>query len=258
MKDPRAVEPLVATLADPRSSGLRSKRSAASASARPFRPRAMLADPSPDVRIEVMLALKHFKHPQVQNALTTVAQSDQDRGVRTSALEILDEWRWPTQSMSQVDAIRKAAWLSPARRRSAAQHAADRHAESGRVRFFISPSASRRSCGSPLTCCARRRSVHRRADRSHVEGSAQRPQWATLERCIRSISATSSRKGALSRERFLRSPRYNGVFRVILKAADDRRAGTAGTSRRDLRLSPGLVLVCGPSVRASRRRWPRS
>src|SRR5258707_4909913 len=111
VKDPRAVEGLVAVLGDPDV-----KWAAVEALGRIADPRAlpalgkMLADPSPDVRIEVMLALKNFKHPQVLNAVTSIAKSDPDRGVRTHAVEILDELAsLDRTSQDQVDAIRKTA-----------------------------------------------------------------------------------------------------------------------------------------------------
>jgi twitching motility protein PilT len=111
LKDPRAVDALVNALADPDL-----KWAAVEALGRIGDQRAlpalgrMLADPTPDVRIEVMQALKHFQHPQVRNALTSVAQNDSDRGVRTHALEILDELAAKDKgAQSGVDAIRKAA-----------------------------------------------------------------------------------------------------------------------------------------------------
>ena len=122
MKDPRGVEPLAAMLADPEI-----KRAAIEALGRIGDPRAlpalgrMLADPSPDVRIEVMQALKHFKHPQVHNALTSVAQNDTDRGVRAQAIAILDEIALTDRmSQSQVDGIRKVPSLFTGRRESRA------------------------------------------------------------------------------------------------------------------------------------------
>ena len=70
----------------------------------------MLADPLPDVRIEVMQALKRFDHPQVTQALMRMAANDPERAVRTRAVDILDELaKAKNQSSEQVDAIRKEA-----------------------------------------------------------------------------------------------------------------------------------------------------
>lgn len=109
LKDARAVEPLVAALADPDV-----KWAAVEALGRIGDPRGlpalgrMLADPAPDVRIEVMHALRNFNHPQVKNALMSVAQNDQDRTVRTHALDILDDLEKGNRS-ADVDAVRKKA-----------------------------------------------------------------------------------------------------------------------------------------------------
>src|SRR5207247_8415697 len=51
----------------------------------------MLADPQPNVRIEVLEALKGFAHPQVPQVLMKVATGDADRNVRSHALAILDD-----------------------------------------------------------------------------------------------------------------------------------------------------------------------
>jgi twitching motility protein PilT len=92
LKDPRAVEPLIAALGDPDV-----RWTAVEALGRIADPRAlnalgkMLADPAPNVRIEVLEALKGFNHPQVPQVLTKVATADADRNVRAHALAILDD-----------------------------------------------------------------------------------------------------------------------------------------------------------------------
>jgi twitching motility protein PilT len=92
LKDPRAVEPLIAVLADPEV-----KWTAVEALGHIADPRAlnalgrMLGDPQPNVRIEVMQALKNFNHPQVAQALTKIATHDPERAVRMRALDILEE-----------------------------------------------------------------------------------------------------------------------------------------------------------------------
>src|SRR5439155_16119474 len=91
MKDARAVEPLVNALAD-----AEVKWAAIEALGRIGDPRAlnglgrMLADPLPDVRIEVMMALQHFQHPSIPQILTKIAGADPDRNVRQKAIDILD------------------------------------------------------------------------------------------------------------------------------------------------------------------------
>ena len=51
----------------------------------------MLADPQPNVRIEVMQALAQFNHPQVAEALKKMATNDPERSVRMRALDVLDD-----------------------------------------------------------------------------------------------------------------------------------------------------------------------
>src|SRR5205807_2999593 len=111
LKDPRAVEPLIAALADPDV-----KWAAVEALGRIADPRALqalgktLGDPAADVRIEVMQALRNFKHPQVRQAIMQMAQNDPERSVRTRALDILDELSLNDRaSQTQIEAIRKKA-----------------------------------------------------------------------------------------------------------------------------------------------------
>ena len=111
LKDPRAVEALVASLADPEV-----KWSSVEALGRIADPRALqplgrlLGDPAADVRIEVIQALRNFKHPQVKNALMQIAQKDTDRNVRARAIDLLDEICPPGDpSRPEVDAVRAQA-----------------------------------------------------------------------------------------------------------------------------------------------------
>ncbi|MEA2163048.1 MAG: twitching motility protein PilT [Thermoanaerobaculia bacterium] len=111
IKDPRAVEPLVAVLADTdvKLAAIEALGRIGDARALPALGR-LLADPTPDVRIEVMHALKHFKHPQVLIAITGLAQKDPDRDVRAQAVEILDELALKDRTtLAQIEAIRKSA-----------------------------------------------------------------------------------------------------------------------------------------------------
>jgi twitching motility protein PilT len=92
LKDSRAAEPLVQALNDPDA-----KWAAVEALGHIADPRAlsalgrMLGDPQPNVRIEVMQALRNFKHPQVAEALKKIATHDPERSVRMRALDVLDD-----------------------------------------------------------------------------------------------------------------------------------------------------------------------
>ena len=252
MKDPRAVEPLVATLAD-----AEIKRAAIEALGRIGDPRAlpalgrMLADPSPDVRIEVMLALKHFKHPQVLNALTTVAQSDQDRGVRTQAIEILDELaKADRNSQIQVDAIRKAALAVSGTQGEARlntlliatrnQGASDFHLSVGQPPIVRLSADLLRAQGDPFTAAQ---------TEAMLKEVLTEPQWSTLEKTHQIDFCYVIPQGGRYRANVFYDHRgYNGVFRVIPeKPPTIVELGLPGHLAEIADYHQGLVLVCGPS-----------
>jgi twitching motility protein PilT len=111
LKDSRAVEPLVAALADEDV-----RWTAVEALGRIGDPRALnalgkvLADPHPNVRIEVLEALKGFAHPQVPQVLMKVATGDADRNVRSHALSILDDIaRDDAAKAQQIAGVREQA-----------------------------------------------------------------------------------------------------------------------------------------------------
>jgi twitching motility protein PilT len=91
-KDPAAVDALIGTLNDPEA-----RWAAVEALGRIGDSRCLTAleklfsDPSPAIRIEVLLALRHFRHPNILVALRRFAASDPDRIVRGRALEIAEE-----------------------------------------------------------------------------------------------------------------------------------------------------------------------
>ncbi|HET7435740.1 MAG TPA: PilT/PilU family type 4a pilus ATPase [Thermoanaerobaculia bacterium] len=110
LRDPRATEALIGALADEEV-----RWTAVEALGRIGDIRALpalgkvLADPQPDVRIEVMQALRLFNHPQVLQALMSVATKDPDRNVRTRALEIVEELSAKTGAQADLDGLRTAA-----------------------------------------------------------------------------------------------------------------------------------------------------
>jgi twitching motility protein PilT len=252
MKDPRAVEPLVATLAD-----AEVKRAAIEALGRIGDQRAlpalgrMLADPSPDVRIEVMLALKNFKHPQVQNALTSVAQNDQDRGVRTHAIEILDELALADhKSQHQVDAVRKAALqvsgaqgeprLNTMLIATRNQGASDFHLSVGQPPIVRLAADLLRAQGDPFTA------TQTEAMLKEVLSEAQ---WSTLEQLHQVDFCYVIPQGGRYRANVFYDNRgYNGVFRVIPeKPPTIMELGLPAHLAEISDYHQGLVLVCGPS-----------
>jgi twitching motility protein PilT len=90
--DPRAIEALSSMLDDPDA-----RWAAVEALGRIGEPSSLPAlaklfnDPAPEIRIEVLLALRNFRHPKILEAIRRVASTDPDRVVRARALEIAEE-----------------------------------------------------------------------------------------------------------------------------------------------------------------------
>jgi twitching motility protein PilT len=252
LKDPRAVEPLVASLGD-----VEIKRAAIEALGRIADPRAlpalgrMLADPAPDVRIEVMLALKHFKHPQVLNAITSVAQNDQDRAVRTHAIEILDGLaRSDKSSLAQVDAIRKSALTVSSAKGEARlntlliatrnQGASDFHLSVGQPPIVRLAADLLRAQGEPFTAAQ---------TEAMLREVLSEKQWNTLETQHQVDFCYVIQQGGRYRANvFYDQSGYNGVFRVIPeKPPTIVELGLPAHLAEISDYHQGLVLVCGPS-----------
>jgi len=252
MKDPRAVEPLVATLSD---SDV--KRAAIEALGRIGDIRAlpalgrMLSDSSPDVRIEVMQALKHFQHPQVQSAISAVAQSDTDRAVRTHAVEILDELALSDKkSQVQIDAIRKAALtvgntqgeprLNTMLIATRNQGASDFHLAVGSPPIVRLAADLLRAQGEPFTA-AQTEAMLREVLTPH--------QWSALEKFHQlDFCYVIPQAGRYRANVFYDHRGYNGVFRVIPdKPPTIIELGLPIHLAEISDYHQGLVLVCGPS-----------
>ncbi|MEA2336290.1 MAG: twitching motility protein PilT, partial [Thermoanaerobaculia bacterium] len=252
MKDARAVEPLMATLSD---SDV--KRAAIEALGRIGDIRAlpalgrMLSDASPDVRIEVMQALKHFKHPQVHSALSSVAQSDPDRVVRTHAVEILDELALSDhKSQVQVDAIRKAALtvgntqgeprLNTMLIATRNQGASDFHLAVGSPPIVRLAADLLRAQGDPFTSAQ---------TESMLREVLTPAQWKVLETEHQIDFCYVIRQAGRYRANVFYDHRgYNGVFRVIPdKPPTITELGLPVHLAEISDFHQGLVLVCGPS-----------
>ncbi len=110
LKDLRGVLPLVEALADPEA-----RWAAVEALGRIGDLRAvpglsqLLSDPAPEVRIEVILALSHFEHPQMLDFVRNVARQDPSRAVRARAFELAREMAARTRTkLADEDALRAA------------------------------------------------------------------------------------------------------------------------------------------------------
>jgi twitching motility protein PilT len=91
-KDPAAVDALVATLVDPEARWAAVEALGRIGDSRSlFALEKLFSDPAPEIRIEVLLALRNFRHPNILEALQRFAANDPDRIVRGRALEIAEE-----------------------------------------------------------------------------------------------------------------------------------------------------------------------
>jgi twitching motility protein PilT len=249
-KDPRAVEPLIAALAD-----ADVKWAAVEALGHIADPRAlsalgkMLGDPQPNVRIEVMHALRNFNHPQVSQALTKIATQDPDRAVRMRALDILDEMarRGGTGGSASIrnDAMavrsvqgepRLHTYLISTRNSGAS----DLHLSVGQPPMVRMASDLLRAQGEPFNAAAIETMVHEILTPHQLEVLEREQQ---VDFCY-FIPQAGRYRGNV----FVDQRGYNAVFRVIPEApptmADlgmpEHLAEIAGFHQ-------GLVIVCGPS-----------
>ncbi|HEX8255099.1 MAG TPA: PilT/PilU family type 4a pilus ATPase, partial [Thermoanaerobaculia bacterium] len=250
-KDPRAVEPLVAALADNDV-----KWAAVEALGQIADPRAlnalgrMLGDPQPNVRIEVMQALRSYNHPQVLQALTQIATHDADRNVRMRAIDIIEELSKRNNSGADVAAIRNEALAVRGQQGEPKLHA-----------FLIS---TRNSGGSDFHLSVGQPPIVRMsADLLRAQGEPFTPeqteamvreiltpaQWSTLTSQQQlDFCHFIPQAGRYRANVFIDQRGFNAVFRVIPEKPP---------TMLDLGMPPqlaeiadfhqGLVLVCGPS-----------
>ena len=251
-KDPRAVDALLAALADPDL-----KWSAVEALGRIGDPRAlgalgkMLGDPMPDVRIEVMQALRHFDHPQVAQALAHVAAKDPERAVRARAVDLLDDIALTKKdTKTQVDAIR--------------DHALAVHSKQGDPQLHAILIATRNKHASDFHLSVGQPPIIRlAADLIRVDGPTftpeqteamlreilTPPQWATLEKTKQLDFCYFIPQGGRYRGNVFYDHRgYNAVFRVIPeKPPTIVELGLPAQLSEIADYHQGLVLICGPS-----------
>ena len=252
LKDPRAVEPLVASLAD-----ADVKWAAVEALGRIGDPRSLpalgklLADPAPDVRIEVLQALRNFRHPQVKNALMQVAQKDADRNVRTRAIDFLDELCPPGDpARPEVDAIRAQALAASSAKEDPRlnkllvatrnQAASDFHLTVGQPPMLRIAADLLRAQGEPFTPDA---------TESMLKEILTDTQWAVLQKEHQiDFCYFIPQAGRYRANVFFDQRGYNAVFRVIPeKPPTIAETGLPEHLAEIADYHQGLVIICGPS-----------
>jgi twitching motility protein PilT len=250
-KDPRAVEPLMTALSDPDV-----KWTAVEALGHIADPRAlpalgrMLGDPLPNVRIEVMKALKHFRHPQVTQALSKIATGDPDRGVRIRAVDVLEEIAARDHQPGSIGAVRDEALRVTAVQGDVRLNAflistrnngaSDFHLSVGQPPMVRIAADLIRAQGEPFTAAQ---------TESMLQEMLTEKQWAALQEHQQiDFCYFIPQAGRYRGNVFLDQKGYNAVFRVIPEKPP---------TIQDLGLPPqlaeiadfhqGLVLICGPS-----------
>ena len=251
LKDPRAVEPLVATLTDPDM-----KWTVVEALGRIADPRAlnplgrMLGDPQPDVRIEVMRALRNFRHPQVLQALTNVASNDPNRHVRGRALEIIEELSARDKVATDMAALRNTALAARAMQgdpqlnalliATRNQNASDFHLAIGQPPTVRLAADLLRAQGEPFTS---------EQTEAMIREILTEGQWEVLQR-ERQIDFCHfvPQAGRYRANVFLDHRGYSGVFRVIPERPPTiAELGLPAHLAEIADFHQGLVLICGPS-----------
>ncbi|MCJ7755141.1 MAG: PilT/PilU family type 4a pilus ATPase [Thermoanaerobaculales bacterium] len=251
-KDDQATAALVATLDDPEARWAAVEALGRIADPRSLQPLAkLLADPAPEVRIEVLLALRNFDHPKILEALQKVASSDPDRAVRGRALEIAEKVAKRTHTpIENGEELRESALKIEVSANEPRLHGllvetrnrggSDFHLAVG-LPPMVRESADLVSMGSDRfssgDCETMIREILTEAEWQKLEEEQQ------LDLCY-----YIPRAGRYRTNLFLDHKGYNGVFRVIPeKPPTIAEIGLPGHLEEIAAHHQGLVLVCGPS-----------
>ena len=252
LRDRRAVPALIEALADPeaRWSAVEALGRLGDVQAVPALAK-LLSDPAPEVRIEVIQALRHFDHPQALEMVRQAAAQDPARPVRARALEIAQEMAAGSQTkLAGEESLKQAALAATARQ--------------GEPRLNALLIATRNKGGSDFHLAVDQPPLVRlAADLLRAQGEPYTAQQT--EAMLREI-LTESQWERLGRERqldfchfipnagryranvFLDQRGYNAVFRVIPERPPT--IAEIGLPPRLAEIADyhqGLVIVCGPS-----------
>jgi len=252
MKDARAVEPLINALND-----AEVKWAAIEALGRLGDPRAlnalgrMLADPLPDVRIEVMMALQHFQHPSIPQFLSKIASTDPERAVRQKALDILEHMTTAgTAQIGDMNAVKAAALAAKS--------------EAGEPRLHTLLIATRNQSGSDFHLSVGQPPIVRLASEllrvnappftpedteAMIREILSEKQWEMLKQHFQlDFSYYIPNAGRYRANVFYDHRGYHGVFRVIPERPPTiTELGLPSHLSEIADYHQGLVLVCGPS-----------
>ncbi len=251
-KDDTAVDALVATLDDPEA-----RWAAVEALGRIGNSRSLFAleklfsDPAPEIRIEVLLALRNFHHPNILEALRRFAASDPDRIVRGRALEIAEEVAKRDNTLVKdaeklrARALRVEAGENEPKLRSLLVEtrnlgASDFHLSVGRPPMVRLSGALVEQEGEPFSAEETKKMVTEILTEDQQQQLEAEQQ---LDMCY-----NIPRAGRYRANLFVDHKGLNGVFRVIPEqppTIED--IGLPGHLSEIASHHQGLVLVCGPS-----------
>jgi len=211
----------------------------------------MLADPAPDVRIEVLQALKHFNHPQVPQVLTKIATSDTDRVVRSHALDILDELsRGDAAKGEALAAVRQQALVARATQGEPRLHtylihtrntgASDFHLAVNQPPIVRMASELLRAQGEPFTA---------EDTEAMLKEVMTEHQWDVLQTKHQiDFCYFIPQAGRYRANVFLDHRGYHGVFRVIPEQPPTiQDLGLPAQLAEIADYHQGIVIICGPS-----------
>ncbi len=251
-KDASAVDALIGTLNDPEARWAAVEALGRIGDGRSLQALAKLfGDPSVEIRIEVLLALKKFKHPKILEALQKVAATDPDRIVRGRALEIAEEVaKRDNTQLENVEQLRAKALKVEAGEDEPRLHAllvdtrnlgaSDFHLSVG-LPPMVRQSAELTSMGGEAIT----------ADESEtmIREILTEEQWQRLQNEQQlDLCYYIPRAGRYRANIFPDLKGLNGVFRVIPeKPPTIEEIGLPGHLAEIASHHQGLVLVCGPS-----------
>ncbi len=251
-KDPRAVEPIIGVLNDPdvRWCAVEALGRIADNRALPALGN-LLADKSPEVRIEVLQALKHFNHPKVIDAVRNSAKSDPNRAVRGRALDIAEEIAArDSKPLADGKELRNAALMATSGKgeprlhqylvATRNQNASDFHLAVEQPPIVRIAAELLRAQGEPLTA---------KQTEEMIREILTEDQWERLLRDRQlDFCYYISQAGRYRANIFLDQKGYNGVFRVIPeKPPTIAEIGLPPRLAEIADYHQGLVLVCGPT-----------
>ncbi len=211
----------------------------------------LLKNAQPEIRIEVLLALRHFQHPKVLEALQQVARTDPDRGVRTRALEIAEDLVRQRQGrLEGADEIRNSVLKASVGEKEPLLHhllvgtrnqkASDFHLSVGLPPMIRIASDLVRIKGGSFTA---------EQTEKILQEILSPDQWARLQVDQQlDFCYYIPRAGRYRANVFLDQRGYNAVFRVIPEQPPT--IGEIGLPPHLAEIATyhqGLVLICGPS-----------